>query len=139
MTPEQITWAIFLAPLASYGGLPLGDHRRSATPYRSSGGLPYRRDAAGRNVGQPAGADLFPGLHGRGLRLLPLLRLHVAVHGLHAWPGLGRQSLDALCLLGAGGPLLLFAHWLLVPAAFGGGCRQEGFCGDSLRRPRLSY
>ena len=36
--------------------------------------------------------DLLPGVHARGLRLLPLLQLHVPVHGLHAGAGAGPET-----------------------------------------------
>ena len=94
-------------------------------------------DARRRDGRLAAGADLLAGVHARRRGIQPLLRLHVAVHGVDAGPGAGVEHPPAVRVLGAGGPLLVPADRLLVLQGLGAQGRDEGVPGDAHRRPRL--
>ena len=59
-----------------------------------------RHHAGGGHWSQPDGPGLLRGLHARRPGLCPLLRLHVAVHGLYDRGGAGQHHHPALRLLG---------------------------------------
>ena len=98
---------------------------------------PDRRAPGRGDDDRHARARLLDRLHAARPRPLALLRLPEPVHGLDAHPRAGGQLAGAVPGLGAGRPVELPAHRLLVPQADRRRGEQEGIHHEPRRRRRL--
>src|SRR5205823_2235935 len=98
---------------------------------------PQPADAAHRYRCRRRDPHLLPRLHGRGPRILALLRLPEPVHLLDARNRSGKQFSDAVHLLGTGRRFQLPAHRPLVRTSLRRGRLQKGFPHQSAGRLRI--
>ena len=135
--------AMTLKSVALDGARFNADHLRVDGGRRPEDGnrLPRRRphghDDVRGDLRVADGPHLHHRLHGRGRRLQPLLRLHLAVHVLDADARDEQQLPAAVLRLGGGGPGVLPADRLLVQQAHRHLRQPEGLPGQPRRRLRL--
>ncbi len=100
--------------------------RRFQDPLQPVPGQPDGRDVAGGHDHRHARPRLFHRLHGARRQPLALLCISQPVHVQHAAAGPGRELPAGVRGLGAGRPIQLPAHRLLVLQAQRGARQQEG-------------
>ena len=101
-------WVVLGAGLA--GPESRGADDSAGDSYRRPGGGDVRDGVADRDVDPP----LLDGLHGGGPGLSTVLRVFVVVLFLDAGAGGVVDDFSGVCVLGAGGALLVPVDWLLV-------------------------
>ena len=112
------------------GAVQLGQRRQLQPADGLPGGCPGGGDALPGYHRCPVGDGVLRWLHGPRQGLCAFLYLPGPVQQLDAGPGDQSKPAGDLCLLGAGGHVLLSAGGLLVRPRWRRPCRPESLCGE---------